>query len=167
MFVSMQEESGDHAHTQPLHAAGREADDAHQHCFCHHLQHPVWGKWLLRSGSFTPHRNTYLFISCLRRSWQSRSAPRWFTNLTLSPTPLWKSRTPVSWKSFRLIRRTDTCLFFAILLFFSLNLSCIKPCPSCLSDFKGSGHPAEELLSQYRANGSQETLPHRHDKTLQ
>lgn len=35
------------------------------------------------------------------------------------------------------------------------------------SDFKGSGHPAEELLSQCRADGSQETVSLRHDKTIQ
>lgn len=47
LYVSpppLQEEGGDHAHAQSVHAAGGEADDAHQHRLHHHLQHPVWGK---------------------------------------------------------------------------------------------------------------------------
>lgn len=42
---SRQEEGGDHAHAQSVHAAGGEADDAHQHRLHHHLQHSVWGNF--------------------------------------------------------------------------------------------------------------------------
>lgn len=41
VLVSFQEEGRNHAHAQPVHTAGREADDAHQHRFYHHLQHSV------------------------------------------------------------------------------------------------------------------------------
>lgn len=37
VFVSPQEEGRDHAHTQSVHTAGGEADDAHQHRLYHHL----------------------------------------------------------------------------------------------------------------------------------
>lgn len=46
VFVSLQEKGWDHAHTQPIHAAGREADDAHQHRLYHHLQYSVRGRWM-------------------------------------------------------------------------------------------------------------------------
>lgn len=41
------------------------------------------------------------------------------------------------------------------------------PPPPNRSDSKSGRHPAEELFSQRRAHGSQETLPLRHDQTLQ
>lgn len=41
--VCVQEEGGDHAHTQPLHVARRTTNDAHQHCDHHHLQHTLRG----------------------------------------------------------------------------------------------------------------------------
>lgn len=43
----------------------------------------------------------------------------------------------------------------------------LSPPPPNRSDSKSGRHPAEELLSQHRAHGSQETLPLRHDQTLQ
>lgn len=43
----LQKEGRDHAHTQSVHTVGGEADDAHQHCLYHHLQHSVWGRWWL------------------------------------------------------------------------------------------------------------------------
>lgn len=36
-----------------------------------------------------------------------------------------------------------------------------------LSDSEGGGHSPEELLPEFGADGSQETLPFRHDKTIQ
>lgn len=57
--------------------------------------------------------------------------------------------------------------FYILIKKTSPSLLSLSPPPPNRSDSKSGRHPAEELLSQHRAHGSQETLPLRHDQTLQ
>lgn len=57
--------------------------------------------------------------------------------------------------------------FYILIKKTSPSLLSLSPPPPNRSDSKSGRHPAEELLSQRRAHGSQETLPLRHDQTLQ
>lgn len=59
------------------------------------------------------------------------------------------------------------CIYFMKNQNHSCISSYLSSLPTNISDSKSGRHPTEELLSQRWANGSPETLPLRHDQTLQ